>query len=133
MKTYKLSEQQINPKVLSVSNSCDYNGNSKNGKIVYGQMPAPTPTNSRPRAKIRMQKPRSGGKFSVQIPGGAREMFMAKIDSCIMHQSIPSANIPLATPGVLHLLPARVPRSVSSKLPPGDPTPLVTSQFPSES
>ena len=25
-----------------------------------------------PRAKIRMQKPRSGGKFSMQIPGGAR-------------------------------------------------------------
>ena len=37
-----------------------------------------------PRAKIRMQKPRSGGKFSMQIPGGARGgMVMAKIDNCI--------------------------------------------------
>ena len=29
---YKLSEQQINPKVLSVTNPCHYNENSKNGK-----------------------------------------------------------------------------------------------------
>ena len=37
-----------------------------------------------PRAKIRMQKPQSGGEFSVQIPGGARGgMVMAKIDNCI--------------------------------------------------
>ena len=35
------------------------------------------------QAKIRMQKPQSGGKFSVQIPGGVRGggMIMAKIDS----------------------------------------------------
>ena len=31
-----------------------------------------------------MQKPQNGGKFSVEIPGGARGMVMAKIDSCIM-------------------------------------------------
>ena len=31
-KTYKILEQQINPKVLSVANSCHYNKNSKNGK-----------------------------------------------------------------------------------------------------
>ena len=29
---HKISEQQINPKVLSVTSSCHYNGNSKNGK-----------------------------------------------------------------------------------------------------
>ena len=29
---YKVSEQQVNPKVLSVANSCHYNENSKNGK-----------------------------------------------------------------------------------------------------
>ena len=42
-------------------------------KIVYRQMPAPRdlPHQIPTRAKIRMQKPRSGGKFSVQIPGGA--------------------------------------------------------------
>ena len=44
-------------------------------EIFYRQMPAPRdlPQNiPAPRAKIRMQKPQSGGKFSVQIPGGAR-------------------------------------------------------------
>ena len=43
-------------------------------KIVYGQMPAPRelPQQIRPRAKARMQKPQGGGKFLVQIPGGAR-------------------------------------------------------------
>ena len=38
---HKISEQQINPKVLSVVSSCHYNGNSKHGKYVYRQMPAP--------------------------------------------------------------------------------------------
>ena len=47
-------------------------------KIVYGQMlalrelpqqmPPPPPS----PAKARMQKPQGGGKFFVQIPGGAR-------------------------------------------------------------
>ena len=61
--------------MLSVSNSCDYNESSKNRKIVFRQMPAPRDLPQQipaPRAKIRMQKPRSGGKFSMQIPGGAR-------------------------------------------------------------
>ena len=38
-------------------------------------MPAPRDIPQKipaPRAKIRMQKPQSGGEFSVQIPGGAR-------------------------------------------------------------
>ena len=35
---------------------------AKLAKIIFRQMPAP-------RAKFRMQKARSGGKFSVQIPG----------------------------------------------------------------
>ena len=29
LKTYKISEQQVNPKVLSVADSCHYNENSK--------------------------------------------------------------------------------------------------------
>ena len=44
-------------------------------EIFYRQMPAPRdlPQNiPAPQAKIRMQKPQSGGKFSVQIPGGTR-------------------------------------------------------------
>ena len=57
-------------------------------KIVYKQMPAPRNlTDKSPQAKIRMQKPQSGGKFSVQIPGGgggARGgMVMAKIYNSI--------------------------------------------------
>ena len=36
---HKISEQQINPQVLSFANSCHYNENSKNGKA--------TPTNPR--------------------------------------------------------------------------------------
>ena len=32
LKTYKISEQQINPKVLSVANSFHYDENLKNGK-----------------------------------------------------------------------------------------------------
>ena len=37
-----------------------------------------------PRAKAWMQKPQGGGKFLVQVVGGARGvMVMAKIDSCI--------------------------------------------------
>ena len=37
----------------------------------------------------------------------------------IMHQSIPSTNIPRAAPGVLHLLSDRVPGFVPSELPGG--------------
>ena len=57
-------------------------------EIVYRQMPAPRDIPQKmpaPRAKIRMQKPQSGGEFSVQIPGVARGgMVMAKIDNCII-------------------------------------------------
>ena len=60
----------------------------KMAEIVYRQMPAPRDIPQKmpaPRAKIRMQKPQSGGEFSVQIPGGARGgMVMAKIDNCII-------------------------------------------------
>ena len=37
-------------------------------------MPAPRELSQQmpPRAKARMQKPQDGGKFLVQIPGGAR-------------------------------------------------------------
>ena len=60
----------------------------KMAEIVKRQMPAPRDIPQKipvPRAKIRMQKPQSGGEFSVQIPGGARGgMVMAKIDNCII-------------------------------------------------
>ena len=37
-----------------------------------------------PWAEAWMQKPQSGGKFLVQIPGGARGMVMDEIDTCII-------------------------------------------------
>ena len=55
-------------------------------KIVYRQMPAPRELSQQippPRAKARMQKPQGGGKFLVQIPGGARGMVMDETDTCI--------------------------------------------------
>ena len=48
---------------------------SKMANNVYRQMPAPRELPQQipaPRAKPWMQKPQSGGKFLVQIPGGAR-------------------------------------------------------------
>ena len=66
---YKISGQQLlNPKVGSVGNSCDNNETSKMAKIVYRQMLGPWNLYQKvPPAKIRMQKPQSGSKFSVQI------------------------------------------------------------------
>ena len=55
-------------------------------KIVYRQMPAPRELSQQipaPRVKARMQEPQGGGKFFVQIPGGARVMVMDEIDTCI--------------------------------------------------
>ena len=49
-------------------------------------MPAPRELSQQipaPWAKARMQNPQSGGKFLVQIPGGARGMAMNEIDTCI--------------------------------------------------
>ena len=55
-------------------------------KIVYRQMP-PRELSQQilaPQAKARMQKPGGGGKFLVQIPGGALGgMVMDEIDTCI--------------------------------------------------
>ena len=51
-------------------------------KIVYRQMRAPWELSQQippPWAKARMQKPQGGGKFLVQIPGGARGMVWMKL------------------------------------------------------
>ena len=57
-------------------------------KIVYRQMPTPRELPQQmpaPRAKARRQKPQGGGKFLVQIPGGAQGgMVMDEIDTCII-------------------------------------------------
>ena len=65
--------------MLSVASSYHYNRNSKNGKNRLWTNARPSgaiPTNPHPRAKARMQKPQGGGKFLVQIPGGARERWL---------------------------------------------------------
>ena len=56
-------------------------------EIFYRQMPVARELSQQilaPRAKARMQKPQGGGKFLVQIPGGARGggMVMDEIDTC---------------------------------------------------
>ena len=59
--------------------------------IVCIQMPAhrELPQQIPPRAKAWMQKPKSGGKFLVQIPGGARGgVVMDEIDTCIIHRTV---------------------------------------------
>ena len=81
---HKISEQQINPKVLSVVSACHYNGNSKNSKNRLQTNVRPSgaiPTNPRLQAKARMRKPQGGGKVLVQIPGDARG---DEIDTCII-------------------------------------------------
>ena len=67
LKMYKISEQQINPKVLSVANSCLIMKILKKAKIVYRQMPAPwelppqiSPT---PEQKLGCKSPRVGANF----------------------------------------------------------------------
>ena len=81
---YKISEQQINPKVLSVANSCHYDENSKNGKTrLYAntrqELPQQIPALW---AKARMQKPQGGGTVIVQIPWSVwGEMVMAKTET----------------------------------------------------
>ena len=88
LKTYKISEQQENPKVLSVANSCHYNENFKNGKHRLQTNACPsraTPTNPHPpQAKVWMQKSQGGGKFLVQFPGVRGGMVMDEIDTCII-------------------------------------------------
>ena len=74
----------LNPKVLSVANSCDYN---EMAKIVYRQMPAPRdlpPKSPPPPARVRMQKPPTvEANFQCKSPGVRGGIVMAKIDSCI--------------------------------------------------
>ena len=60
-------------------------------KIFYRQMPAlrdlfqQIPVHGQ---KLAGQKPRSGGRFSMQIPGVRGGMIMAKIDSCIIKKYV---------------------------------------------
>ena len=60
---YKISEQQVNPKVLSVAQSCHYNENFNEWqKILYRQMPVPR------RAAQQIPAPR-GNSLDAKAPG----------------------------------------------------------------
>ena len=86
-KTYKISEQQINPKVLSVTSSCHYNGNFKTAKIVYGQMPAlgSYPNKSPlPGQKLKCKSPKVGTNFLCKSLGVRGGMVMDEINTCII-------------------------------------------------
>ena len=68
--------------MLSVANSCHYNENSKNSKIVYRQMPAPRELPQQipaPRAKGRMQKPQGGQIFGANPRGCAEGWLWQKL------------------------------------------------------
>ena len=80
---YKLSEQQINPKVLLVANSCHQ---MKMAKIVYRQMPAAweLPQQIPPRQKLGCRSPRVGANFWCKSSGVQGGMVMDEIDTFII-------------------------------------------------
>ena len=69
----KISEQQVNPKVLLVSKYCHNNENFlKMADIVYRQMPAPRelPNKSPPHGQqFGYKSPRVGTSFWCKSPG----------------------------------------------------------------
>ena len=74
---YKISEQKNSQKCCQSPIPAIIMRIPKMAKIVFRQMPAPRDLpQSIPalRTKITMQKPQSGGKFSVQIPEGVRRV-----------------------------------------------------------
>ena len=85
-----LSEQQINPKVLSVADFCHNDENSKNVKNSFVENAHPlgtTPTNSLPAPwqKIGCKSTRVGANFlckSSGMRGGG--VVMEKTDGCII-------------------------------------------------
>ena len=89
---HKISEQQVNPKALSVATSCHYNGNSKNGKSrldkcpPLGSYPNKSPL---PGQKLGCKSPRGWEYIFGEIPGGARgEMVMDETDTYIKIRSV---------------------------------------------
>ena len=71
----RIKFQILNPKVLSVANSCDYNEIPKMAKIVYRQMPAPRdlfPKIPATGQKLGCKSPRVGENFRCKSPGVRR-------------------------------------------------------------
>ena len=87
---YEISEQQINPKVLSVTSSCHYMEIPKWQKSFIDKCPPlgsylnKSPSPSPPWPKARMHKPQGGGKICGGNPWGCvGGMVMDEIDTCI--------------------------------------------------
>ena len=82
-----MSEQQINPKVLSVASSAIIRKIPKMVKIVYRQMPAPRELSQHipaPGQKLGCKSPRVGANFGAnprECAGGG--VVMDEIDTCI--------------------------------------------------
>ena len=87
---YKFSEQQIDPKVLSVSNSCGYDENFKNGskqQLFTDKCPqfwTYSNKSSPPGQKLGCEAPEWGQIFGAN-PGGALGVAMAGIDRMIVY------------------------------------------------
>ena len=84
---HKISEQQINPKVLSVASSCHYNGNSKKWQksfidkcSILESYPNKSPSSGQ---KLRCKSPRVGANFSCKSQGVCGGMVMDEINTCI--------------------------------------------------
>ena len=98
---YKISEQQVNPKVLSVAKSCHYNENFKKWqKILYRQMPAPRRAAQQilaPLQQLGCNSPRVGTSFWCKFPGvrGGGWLWMKLIPALRSHEQ--SAYIELNT------------------------------------
>ena len=113
---YKILEQQINPQVLSVVNSCHYNENSKNGKncLYTNALPSgATPTNPPPGQKLGCESPRVGANFWCKSPGVRGGVAMDEIDTCIMllanryFKGVGSAQTSISSPNTLQITTAR--------------------------
>ena len=75
---YKISEQQINNKLFSVPNSCQYNENYTD-RLMRTRQDLPQQIS---KAKIRMQNPQNGDKLKCKSLG--IHQLTTKIDSRII-------------------------------------------------
>ena len=77
---YKISEQQLlNPKVVSVANSCDNNENSKNGINRLQTNARGTYPKKSPRQKLGCNSPRVGANFWCKPRGWAEGCLWQKL------------------------------------------------------
>ena len=83
LKTYNISEQQINPKLLTSILEI-----AKMAKIVYRQMPTPLNYPNKSPQKLACKSPWVGANF-CKSPGVREGMIMDEIGTCIMEINSP--------------------------------------------